>query len=68
VDITRRCCCGHSVIEHGERCSFEGCGCRRDRFDALESALDLAAEERLAQAAPPHRLRLAPKRHARMLV
>ena len=41
-----RCGCGHTVDEHGGTgCKQAPCICRRDRFDALESALNEAAEE-----------------------
>jgi hypothetical protein len=63
MEYPRHCICGHAVGEHEDRCDVATCGCRRDRFYALESALDLAAEERLTQAnAAPHRLRLVPRR------
>jgi hypothetical protein len=51
-----RCRCGHAIHEHATQCRIPDCGCMRDRFDALECALDLVAEQRR----PPdvHRLRL----------
>lgn len=42
-----RCRCGHSIPDHLRSCGHPGCDCQRDRFHALESGLDAAAEERL---------------------
>lgn len=39
------CGCGHSVPQHDRVCRSTDCDCRRDRFGALERALDLAARQ-----------------------
>jgi hypothetical protein len=46
-----RCRCGHSIPDHTYNCRQPGCTCRRDRFGALESGLDLVAEARYARLA-----------------
>jgi hypothetical protein len=57
MDLPIRCRCGHAIPDHASHCRVSDCSCKRDRFDALESALDIVAEHRSTRP-DVHRLRL----------